>query len=89
MSLDFLEPPGEDDAYGAHAKHWILDMPDGATVEGLADSLIREMEAIHSVEAGSIFIRRGEVDEDGVVFEVTAEEIRRRLAEAGPDIPEW
>ena len=66
-------------------KHWVLDMPDGTTIEGLADSLIRELEAITTVVAGSVFVCRGEPDElldpsKGEWREITSEEIRRRDA---------
>lgn len=33
-NLDFLQPPGDDDARGAHAPHWTLDLPDGYSEAG-------------------------------------------------------
>lgn len=55
-------------------RHWVLDMPDGATVEGLAESLTREAEAVAAMAAGSVFVRRGD---EGPWREVTAEQRRR------------
>jgi hypothetical protein len=56
-------------------RHWVLDMPDGLTVEALADSLTAEAEAVTAMAAGSVYIRRGGGDEPWT--EVTAE-MRRR-----------
>jgi len=64
---DELDPEGE------VPRHWALDLPDGATVEDLAASLTREAEAVAAVDAGSVFIRRG----DGEWIEYTAEDRRR------------
>jgi hypothetical protein len=60
-----------------------LDLPVGYSEADLAGSLVRELEAICSVEAGSVWIRRGEVEDDQPWWEITAEEVRRR------DLPEW
>lgn len=54
--------------------HWTMDLPDGATVEGLADSLTREAEAVAALDAGSVFVRRGD---DGPWTEVTAKDRHR------------
>jgi hypothetical protein len=83
MSLDFLQPPGEGDARGAHDRDWTLDLPDGFGEADLADSLVRELEAITAVVAGSVWVRRGEPEDGEPWREVTSEEIRRR------DVPDW
>jgi hypothetical protein len=54
--------------------HWTMDLEPGATVEGLADSLTREAEAVAALDAGPVYVRRG----DGPWTEITAEERRRR-----------
>ena len=80
MSLDFLQPPGDDDAHGAHAPNWTLDLPDGLTEADLAGDLIRELEAEHVlVGETSVWVRRGD---EGEWREVTPEELRRRRGEA-------
>lgn len=81
--MSFQDPPSDDDANvgGQHARHWALDMPDGATVEGLADSLIREAGAIHALEAGPIYVRRGEADGEGEWVDA-GDEVRRHRLEA-------
>jgi hypothetical protein len=59
-------------------RHWVLDLPDGLTVEDLAADLIAEATAVTEVDAGSVFVRR--VAEDGSSTpwaEITAE-MRRR-----------
>lgn len=48
----------------------------GETVEELADSLIREAEAIHQMEVSSVWVVRGEPDEAGEWLEVTPD-VRR------------
>ncbi len=58
---------------GGVPPHWALDVPCGTTVEGLADSLAREAEAVAALDAGSVWVRRG----DGEWAEITAEDRRR------------
>jgi hypothetical protein len=65
---DQLDPEGE------IPRHWALDLPDGLTVEEVAASLAREAEAVTMVEAGSVWVRRGD---EGPWREVTAA-MRRR-----------
>jgi hypothetical protein len=54
-------------------RHWALDLPDGATVEALADSLTREAEAVTAMAEASVYVLRG----DGEWQEITAEDRRR------------
>jgi len=54
-------------------RHWALDLPDGLTVEDLADSLTREAEAVTAMAEASVWVRRG----DGEWREITAADRRR------------
>jgi hypothetical protein len=63
---DELDPEDE--------RHWTLDLPDGATVEGLAASLTAEAEAVAAMAAGSVFVRRGD---EGPWTEITEQDRRR------------
>jgi hypothetical protein len=69
---DQVPPPG-DDMHG-----WMDDIDASVTIEGLADSLIREAEAINVLVESPVYVRRGEPGDDGEWLEVTADEIRRR-----------
>jgi hypothetical protein len=56
-------------------RHWVLDMPDGLTVEALAASLAAEAEAVTAMAEASVWVRRGET---GEWREITAEDRRAR-----------
>jgi hypothetical protein len=60
----------DDDDEDEAPRHWTLDLPDGLTVEELAGSLAAEAEAVMAMDAGSVFVRRGD---DGPWREITAE----------------
>jgi hypothetical protein len=66
-------PPEDDPEW---RRHWTMSLPDGATVEGLADSLTAEAEAIAAMEAAPVWVRRGD---EGPWTEITAEDRRRGL----------
>ncbi len=85
--LDFLDPPGEDDAHGAHARDWRLDLPDGYSEQDLAGSLVRELEAVTVLAATSVWTRRGDPGDGQPWREVTPGEVRER-AQIGPWPPE-
>ena len=55
---------------------WVLDLPEGTTLEQVADSLAREAEAIAALNAAPVFVRRG----DGEWLEVSAEDRRGRAS---------
>ena len=56
-------------------QHWTLDLPEGATAEDLAASLVREASAIAELDAEAVvYIRRG----DNEWLEVTPEMRRER-----------
>jgi hypothetical protein len=38
--------------------HWALDLPDGLTIEALADSLIREAEAVLRMRVAAVRVHR-------------------------------
>ena len=67
-------PPGEHEpgCVGGDCmcgRHWTHDVPAGATIEGLAASLIAEAEAVAAMEPASVYVRRGD---DGEWREITA-----------------
>lgn len=55
---------------GADMNGWMDDIPASVTIEGLADSLVREAEAINQLVESSVWVRRGEPDEEGEWREV-------------------
>lgn len=67
MTDDELDPEDE--------RSWVLDLEPGATLEELADSLTREAEAVAALDAGPVYVRRGET---GEWREITAEDRRAR-----------
>ena len=80
--IDDRPPPGEHEpgCPGGDCmcgRHWTHDVPDGTTVEGLADSLTREAQAVAQLAAGSVWVRRGDDDDGQPWREITAEERRR------------
>jgi hypothetical protein len=54
MSESFAPEPPEPEP------HWTMDLPDGATAEDLAASLIRDAEAVCALDAAPVFVRRGD-----------------------------
>jgi hypothetical protein len=70
--MDDDEPAPEEET----PRHWVLDMPEGLTVEALAGSLAAEAEAVAAMAAGSVFVRRGD---EGPWREISAEDRRRGL----------
>jgi len=61
-------------------RHWTHDVEPGTTIEGLADSLCREAEAVAAMAAAPVYVRRGD---DGPWQEITAAD-RRAVRWEGP-----
>jgi hypothetical protein len=74
-----LPPPGDD------INGWMDDIDASVTIEGLADSLVREVEAIHKLVESPVWVMRGEPGDPSVRGqqwrEITAAERRERGAQ--------